>query len=69
MRAEPLVPEPTPGSCANCAHRTQITLGGRIWAVCAQERDDGEPGGEVYECDPEVTDCAWWVWDGDGSDL
>ena len=57
-------PEPKEGECRNCDHRTQIILGGKTYQLCAQERDDGNIDGEVYECDPEVSDCPDWDWDG-----
>lgn len=64
MRMEPLEPQPETGRCRNCGHRCRVTLGGRFYDLCAQERDDGEDGGEIYECDPEETECWSWHWDG-----
>lgn len=55
--------EPREGMCYNCDHRTCVTLGGKEYMLCVQERDDSK-GGEVYECDPEETECADWDWDG-----
>lgn len=55
--------EPEEGRCRNCQHRTNIVIEGKTYQLCAQERDDGEFG-EVYECDPEVTDCDDWGWNG-----
>lgn len=55
--------EPERGACRNCDHRVCIILGDKKYMLCVQERDDSK-GGEVYECDPEETDCADWDWDG-----
>lgn len=56
--------EPTEGMCYNCIHSVSIILDGKTYALCAQERDDKSRFGDVYECDPEVTDCADWDWSG-----
>ena len=56
--------EPSGGRCRNCWHRTAIAIEGRKHHLCAQERDDGATNGELHVCDPEVTDCSDWVWDG-----
>jgi hypothetical protein len=57
------------GMCYNCAHRCPITLASTLYDICAQERDDDDstfPHGEIYECDPEQSDCGDWSWDGYG---
>lgn len=56
--------EPHGGQCRNCWHRTAITIEGREYHLCAQERDDGEANEELHVCDPEIADCSDWVWDG-----
>lgn len=56
--------EPMGGMCFNCEHRVTVELGGTKYHLCAQERDDRKGGqlGDVYECDPDETDCCCWVW-------
>lgn len=46
--------------CDTCGHHVTITLGGKVYDLCVSERDTTQ-GGEVYECDPQVTDCVDWV--------
>lgn len=63
--AEPDIAEtgPREGQCYNCDHMVAITLDGKTYKLCAQERDDNRSG-EVYECDPDLTECADWDWNG-----
>lgn len=58
--------EPMEGACFNCLHRVKVTIGGSSYDLCVQERDDRKGGqtGEVYECDPDETECTDWDWDG-----
>lgn len=46
--------------CDTCGHHVTITLDGKVYDLCVSERDTAH-GGEVYECDPQVTDCVDWV--------
>lgn len=59
--------EPKEGMCRNCIHNVPIMLDGKQYRLCVQERDDRKAHqfGEVYECDPEVTECADWDWNGE----
>ena len=55
--------EPREGQCYNCDHMVTITLDGKTYRLCAQERDDNHSG-EVYECDSDLTECYDWDWNG-----
>lgn len=46
--------------CWNCDHHVAIELDDKLYDLCVAERDITQSG-EVYECDPEVTDCWDWV--------
>ena len=52
-------PEFAEKSCYYCIHSITATIDGVEYDLCVVERDR-HGSGDVYECDPEETDCEDW---------
>ena len=51
--------EPETGSCWNCDHMVEVSIGGKTYQLCVKERDISAAG-DVEVADPTTRNCEDW---------